>query len=86
MFTVEGIYDGHKVEILGQIPFKGRKKILITFFEDIPEKTEQKQTDPIQALRGCAKNRNLTEKLLQSRKEDRVLEDSNRKYKKELSA
>jgi len=32
--------------------------------------------DPIRALRGCAKGSNLTEKMLESRREDIELEEA----------
>jgi|GEM_PF-1224680 len=33
MLTVEGIYDGEKVQFLEDIPFEGKKKVLITFLD-----------------------------------------------------
>ena len=71
MFTIEGIYDGQKIWLLGEIPFKGRKKVLITFLNEAPDDTDlELEIKPIEALRGCARNSNLIEKLLKSKKED----------------
>ncbi len=76
MLTVEGIFDGKKIEMSEEIPFKTKRKVLITFFDDDVCKTDmESETDPIKALRGCSKNINLTGKLLESRREDSELEE-----------
>jgi hypothetical protein len=66
MLTIEGIFDGRKIEPLSKIPFKDRKKVLITFLNDKPHEASS-NLDPIKALKGCAKGINLTSKLLESR-------------------
>ena len=77
MLTIEGIYDGQKIEPLKEIPFKNKKKVVITFLDEVLENTGlELGIDPIRALRGCAKGSNLTEKLLKSRREDLNLEES----------
>jgi len=40
------------------------------------ETNSESEVDPIKALRGCAKGTNLTEKLLESRREDLELEEA----------
>jgi hypothetical protein len=77
MLTIEGIFDGQKVEALGDIPFTEKKRVLITFLDEMlfePEKPSE--VDPIAMLRGRAKGSHLTEKLLASRQEDRRREES----------
>ena len=77
MLTVEGIYDGKKIEPLKAIPFKKKKKVVITFLDEVLENTGlELGIDPIRALRGCAKGSNLTEKMLESRREDIELEEA----------
>ena len=81
MLTIEGIYDGKKIEPLKAIPFKKKKKVVITFLDEIHEnKGLELEIDPIKALRGCAKGSNLTKKMLESREEDIELEQ--RKWRK----
>ena len=81
MLTVEGIYDGQKIEPLEKIPFKGKKRVVITFVNEASDETDSElEINPIIALRGCAKNSNLTEKLLETRREDIELEE--RKWRK----
>jgi hypothetical protein len=81
MLTVEGIYDGKKIEPLNAIPFKKKKKVVITFLDEVLENTDlELGIDPIGALRGCSRDSNLTKKLLKSRREDIELEQ--RKWRK----
>ena len=72
MLTVEGVFDGQKVEILENVPFKKKKKVLITFLNDMAFEadSEEAEIDPITLLRGRSKHSHLTEKLLESRKEE----------------
>ena len=77
MLTIQGIYDGKKIEVLKEIPFKEKKKVVITFLDETPEDTDlELELDPIEALRGCARGSNLTEKLKESRREDIELEEA----------
>jgi len=77
MLTIQGIYDGKKIEVLKEIPFKEKKKVVITFLDEAPEDTDlELEMDPIKALRGCARGSNLTEKLEESRREDLELEEA----------
>jgi hypothetical protein len=81
MLTIEGIYDGQKIEPLKEIPFKKKKKVVITFLDEVLENTGlELEIDPIRALRGCAKGSDLTKKMLESRREDIGLEQ--RKWRK----
>ena len=81
MLTVEGIYDGQKIEPLETIPFNEKKKVVITFLNEASDEIDSElQINPIKALRGCAKNSNLTERLLEARREDIELEE--RKWRK----
>jgi hypothetical protein len=75
MLTIRGIYDGEKIEPSEEIPFKGKRNVIITFLEEPVEETDlESGIDPIKALRGCAKGSNLTGKLLGSRRDDLELE------------
>jgi len=77
MLTVQGIYDGQKVEVLENVPFRTKRKVLVTFLDEPPNITmPDSEIDPIRLLRGCSKNSNLTEKLLKSRKDDLDFEES----------
>ena len=77
MLTIEGIYDGKTIEPLKEIPFKKKKKVVITFLDEVLENTGlELGIDPIRALRGCAKGSNLNEKMLESRREDIELEEA----------
>lgn len=79
MLTIEGVFDGHKVEMLGTIPFTQKKRVLITFLDETLFEDEQAaDVDPIATLRGRAKGAHLTEKLLASRQEDLRREESTR--------
>lgn len=81
MLIIKGIFDGQKIEPLMKIPFKEKKKVIITFLDEAFENDDsQFGIDPIEALWGCAKDSNLTEKLMEYRKEDLELEE--RKWKK----
>ncbi|MDL1979318.1 MAG: hypothetical protein ACNY01_14415 [Desulfobacteria bacterium] len=81
MLTIEGIYDGQKIEPLKPIPFKKKKKVVITFLNEVLENTGlELEIDPIKALRGCDKGTNLSKKLIESRREDIELEQ--RKWQK----
>ena len=80
MLTVKGVYDGQKVEILEEIPFRGTINVLVTFLNDtFNEPDTLEDVDPIEALRGCSKKSNLTEKLLKYRQEDRAIEEAKRR-------
>jgi len=82
MLTIKGIYDGEKIEPSEEIPFKEKRNVIITFLEEPAEETElEPEIDPIEALSGCAKGLNLTEKLLESRRRDLELEEA--KWKRE---
>ena len=77
MLAIRGIYNGKRIEPLEEIPFKGNMNVIITFLEELVEETNsESKIDPIKALRGCAKGTNLTEKLLESRREDLELEEA----------
>ena len=77
MLTIRGIYDGKKIKLSEEVPFKEKKSVIVTFLEDPVRKTDSEQEiNAIRALRGCAKGTNLTEKLLESRKEDLELEEA----------
>ncbi len=81
MLTIEGIYDGKKIEPLQEIPFKGKKKVVITFLDEKHSIfARQSEIDPIKALRGCRKGLKLNKKLIESRRED--IELDKRKWRK----
>jgi hypothetical protein len=69
MLTLEGIFDGQHIEVLGKVPFHQKKRVLITFLDDALFPPEPSAAlDPISALRGRDKQARLTEKLLAARK------------------
>ena len=77
MLTIKGIYDGKKIKLSEKVPFKEKKSVIVTFLEDPVRKTDfEQKVNAIKALRGCAKGTKLTEKLLESRKEDLELEEA----------
>ncbi len=81
MLTIRGVYDGKKIELSEEVPFKEKREVLITFLDETIEIANNEfKVDPIKALRGCAKGLKLTEKLLESRREDLELEEA--KWKK----
>ena len=57
------------------IPIKEKCDVIITFINRAETKPKA-DVDPIEALTGCSKGRNLTKKLLESRREDRELEEA----------
>ena len=73
MLTIEGIFDGHRIECLGNVPFTQKKRVLITFLDEMMFESEKAvapvEVDPIAALRGRDKHAHVTEKLLIARKE-----------------
>lgn len=77
MVTIKGIYDGEKIELLEEVPFKEKRKVVVTFLEEAPEDTDiESEISLIESLRGCARGSDLTEKLLKSRREDLELEEA----------
>ena len=78
MVTIKGIYDGKKIELLEEVPFREKKNVVVTFLDEVPENTDMLPSDiaPIEALKGCARGSNLTEKLLESRRKDLELEEA----------
>ncbi len=71
MLTIEGVFDGRKIEVLGKVPFTRKKHVLITFLDEplFESETATAEVEPIAQLRGRDKGSRLTEKLLASRKE-----------------
>jgi len=77
VLAVRGIYDKGKIELSEKVPIKGKKRVVVTFLDEPFAETDLGlEIDPIRALRGCAKASNLTEKLIESRREDLNLEES----------
>ena len=77
MLTIKGIYDGKKIKLLKEIPFKEQKKVVVTFLDEVLEDADlELEVDPVEALRGCARSSNLAEKLVESRREDLELEEA----------
>ncbi|MDQ1329177.1 MAG: hypothetical protein QG641_2466 [Candidatus Poribacteria bacterium] len=75
MLFIKGIYDGEKIKPLEDIPIKEKCDVMITFINKT-ETDHKSDIDPIKALRGCSKGKNLTKKLLESRREDLELEEA----------
>lgn len=81
MLTIKGIYDGKRIKLSEEVPFKDKRNVIVTFLEDPIRKTDSEQgINAIKALRGCARGTNITKKLLESRREDLELEEA--KWKK----
>jgi len=77
MLAIKGIYDKGKIELIEEVPVKGKRRVVVTFLDEPLAETDLGlEMDPIRALKGCAKGSNLTEKLLESRREDLNLEES----------
>ena len=80
MLTIRGVFDGEKIEPTEEIPFKGKRDVIITFPEEPVKGTGPgTEADPIKALRGSARGLNPGERLLESRREDMELEEAKRK-------
>ena len=77
MLTINGVYDKGKIELVKEVPIKGKRSVIVVFLDEpVPDTYRGLKIDPIRALRGCAKGINLTQKLLESRREDLNLEES----------
>ncbi|MBW2649372.1 MAG: hypothetical protein JRC53_06170 [Deltaproteobacteria bacterium] len=77
MLAVNGIYDKGEIELINKVPIKGKRRVVVTFLDEPLVETDLGfETDPVRALKGCAGGLNLTEKLLESRKDDLNLEES----------
>ena len=77
MLTINGVYDKGKIELIKGVPIKGKRRVIVTFLDEpLPDTDRGLKIDPIRALKGSAKGSNLTEKLLESRREDLNLEES----------
>ena len=77
MLAIKGVYGKGKVELINKVQIKGKRRVIVTFLDEpFPDTDRELRIDPIKALKGCAKGSNLTEKLLESRKEDLNLEES----------
>ena len=70
MLAINGIYNKGKIELMIEVPIKGKRRVVVTFLDESFVKTDfGLEIDPIRVLKGCARGLNLTEKLLKSRKE-----------------
>ena len=77
MLTINGVYDKGNIELVKEVPIKGKRSVVVVFLDEpVPDTYRGLKIDPIRALRGCAKGINLTQKLLESRREDLNLEES----------
>jgi len=77
MLAINGVYDKGKIELIKEVPIKGKRRVIVTFLDEPPREFDLVlKVDPIRALKGCATGSNLTEKLLESRREDLNLEES----------
>jgi hypothetical protein len=77
MLAVNGVYDKGKIELIKEVPIKKKRRVVVTFLDEPFVETDHGlEIDPIRALKGCASGLNLTEKLLESRKEDLDIERS----------
>lgn len=50
MLTIEGIFDGQKIEAVEKVPFIEKKRVLITFLEDILYLPISERKTPAQVL------------------------------------
>ena len=77
MLAINGIYNKGKIELMIEVPIKGKRRVVVTFLDESFVKTDfGLEFDPIRVLKGCARGLNLTEKLLKSRNEDLNIEES----------
>jgi hypothetical protein len=77
MLVINGVYDKGKIELIKEVPIKEKRRVIVTFLDEPLTDTDLGlEIDSIRALKGCAKGSNLTEKLLESRREDLNLEES----------
>jgi hypothetical protein len=77
LLVIKGIYDGKEIKPLEKIPFDDKYDVIITFVDKQSENKEiAEQITLINALTGCSKGKNLTQKLLESRREDLELEEA----------
>jgi hypothetical protein len=77
LLVIKGIYDGKEIKPLEKIPFDDKYDVIITFVDKQSENKEiTEQITLINALTGCSKGKNLTQKLLESRREDLELEEA----------
>ncbi len=77
MLAINGVYDKGKIELIKEVPIKGKRRVVVTFLDEPLVETDLGlEIDPIRGLKGCARGLNLAEKLLESRKEDLNLEES----------
>lgn len=57
MLTVQGIFDGQKIEFAEKIPFNEKKRVLITFLDDVlfSSDSEIKKPAPGKRIAGLNK-------------------------------
>lgn len=80
MLTVEGIYDGQKIQSLKPVPFKTKKKVVITFLNEATEGLKPGLAiKAINTLRECDRGSSLTKSLLESRREDVEIEEARKR-------
>lgn len=72
--TVHAIYkDGRLLVADPRLEPKGLKEVVLTYVDSTAE--VKPAVDPIKALRGHGKGQRLTQRLLESRREDREREE-----------
>jgi len=77
MLAINGVYDKGKIELIKKVSIKGKRRVVVTFLDEPLVETDLGlEIDPIRDLKGCARGLNLTEKLLESRREDLNFEES----------
>lgn len=77
MLTINGVYNKGKIELIKEVPIKGKRRVIVTFLDEpLKDTGPGSGIDPIRALKGCAKGLDLTERLLESRREDLDIEES----------
>ena len=70
--TAHARYENRQLSFRGKSPrIPEGAEVMIVFSEEVSGQ-ESRTPDAIALLRGCAKGRNLTERLIRSRHEDRM--------------
>jgi hypothetical protein len=63
MLAINGVYDKGKIELIKEVPIKGKRRVVVTFLDEPLVETDLGLgIDPIRALKGCVRGLNLTEK------------------------
>lgn len=75
MQAIRAIYDGKAIRPLDPIKTREKADVLVIFPDSVDEGTRRVTAEKARAaLRGSGKSERLTERLIESRREDRLRE------------